>query len=318
MARLLYTVDNLVSEVRSLLDEQNQDSVDTAIDILPALNRAQDYAFDTYARKYPEPLLAHEPLTLVSGTSEYDMPEDTFEDRILKVEIQIGSEYTPVERISYRDISDYETSTTSSVPLYYCIVGRKLRFVGTPSGSYPARIWKLRAVEKLVLPQGRLTRISVGSRYVIVDATGSDLTTESDQLGSYVNVVDGQTGEIKATLQIANLQSNKVTFRSSPIRSSVLGRTVVGDLPATITEDDYLCAIDGICVPYFGQPMCNFIIRQAHAELSGLKLGGDMSAEEQAIDRFEKQVERAWVGREKSMRIQRRSRTWLGRRGWRM
>lgn len=316
MARLLYTTTDLVAGVRSLLDEFNQDSVDTILDILPSLNRAMQYGMDTLARKYPEPMLMHAPLVLIGGQAEYPIPEDCFEDRILKVEITIpsgqggtGATYRKVERISYRDISDYESSVTTNLPIYYAVIGRNIRLMSTPSGTFPARIWYLREPETLVLPQGTVTHINVPAGYLVVDVAGSDLSTESDQLASYVNIIDGQTGEIRATMQIANIVDNKISLRSSPLRTTVLGRTVTGTLPTTLENDDYICSIAGTCIAYPSSPLGNFLIEFTVAEMIG-KLGGDRTAEEAILDKFEKQLERIWVGREKQMRIQKKSDKW--------
>jgi hypothetical protein len=325
MPSLNYTVEEVVSEVRQQLDEQNRDSVDDSLDILPTLNRAQIYAFDILARRYPEPILQHTVLTLTGGTQEYTIPEGVFEDRVLKLEIEIpsggsgSSTYHEIQRISYRDISNYESSSTTPVPEYYCIVGRKIRLIGTPNGSYSARMWSLRNPEKLVLPQGRITIVNSASNYVILDSTGSSLTTVTDSLGSYVNVVDGQTGEIRGSLQIQILANNKVTFRSSPTRTTVLNRPITGDLDTVeVSQDDYLAPIEGTCVPYFGQPTTNFLIQFAVAELTR-KLGGESEKEEAILDKFEKQVGRTWAGREVSLRIRKRSQKWgtpIRRRDW--
>jgi len=315
MPKLLYTVDNLVDEVRSVLDEQNRDSVDTDTDILPALNRAQDFAFDIYARKYPEPILFSSILDLKGGVSDYDIPENIFEDRVLKIDIAVPSgsprsTYREVTRISFRDLADYESSSVTNIPYYYCIIGRKIRLVPTPSGTYNARLWALRNPEKLVPSQGRITFVNTAGNYVILDSTGSALTTEADQLGSYVNVVDGQTGNIKGTLQILSTNQNKISFRSVPTRATVLNRTISGSLTDLgIEQDDYLCHISGICVPYYGSPTGNFLIEFAVAEMVR-KLGGQASAEEEILKKFEQQVERTWIGRERQTRVQKRNQSW--------
>lgn len=316
MGRLLYTVDNLVSEVRQQLDEQNRDAVDTNLDILPSLNRAADFAFDILARKYPEPILKYDTLTFVSGQSEYDIPETVFEDRILKLETEIPvgasnrANYIQIDRISYRDMAPYESASTSSFPLYYCIIGRKMRIVPQPSGSYNARMWYIRDPEKLVSPQGRITIVNSGSNYVILDQAGDSLTTESDQLGSYVNIVDGQTGEIRGSLQIQSVVDSKITFRTVPTRSSVLNRNISGSLAVIeCNQDDYLAPIDGTCVPYYGRPTSNFIIQFAVAEITR-KLGGQASTEEDILKKFEQQVERTWSGRQQSLRVKKKSNNW--------
>lgn len=315
MPRINYTVENLVEEVRQQLDELNRDSVSTEADILPTLNRASDFASDILTRKYPEPLLKYTTLDLQAGVSEYDIPEDVFEDRILKLEttVPVGTgraNYIEIQRISYRDITNYESAAISSFPLYYCIIGRKIRIVPQPSGSYDARMWMIRNPEKLVMPQGRVTLINSTQNYIIVDQADGDLTTQSDQLASYVNVVDGQTGEIKGTLQIQSIVDNKITFRTVPARSSVFNRQINTSLQdITIQEDDYICAIDGICVPYFGRPTSNFLIQYAVAEITR-KLGGAAETEEAILKKFEQQVERTWAGRQQELRVKKKSNVW--------
>lgn len=316
MARILYTTTNLVQEIRAQLDEENTDSVDTDRDILPTLNRAQDYAADILANKYPEPLLAYSTLTLVGDQAEYDIPEDVFEDRIQKIEIRVPSgsgnaaTMREVQRVSYRDLSNYESASKTNVPYYYAIVGRKIRLVPTPTGTYSARMWFIRDIERLVLPQGRITIINSASNYVIVDSVGSDLTTETDNLGSYVNLVDGQSGEVRGTVQIQNITGNKISFRTVPTRSTVVNRTISGSLTdLEVGQDDYLSPIEGTCVPYFGRPLSNFLIQFTVSEISR-KLGGQSETEEKILEKFEKQVERVWSGREQHLRIKKRSQNW--------
>lgn len=320
MSNLLYTVQNLIDEVRSLIDEQNQDSVDDTADLLPALNRAQDYAFDVYSRKYVEPILAKEVLVLESGVQEYDIPENVFEDRIVKMEITVPSStigasratQREVQYISFRDISNYESTSVTNVPYYYTIVGRKIRFAPMPSGTYNARMWYLQNPEKLVLPQGRITIVNQNSNYVIVDQVGSLISTASDSLGNYVNIVDGQSGLIRCSLQIQSIDGGKISFRTTPLRSSVLNRTIASgltDSTVALEQDDYISPIDGTCVPYYGRPTSNFLIQFTVAEITR-KLGGDAAMQEQVVDKFEKQVERTWVGREIRSRVQKRNQIW--------
>lgn len=324
MSRLLYTVENLVEEVRSKLNEDNTDSVDTDRDILPALNRANDFAFDILARQYPEPLLLPSTLTLVGGQSDYDIPEDTFEDRVKKIEIALPSSsgrarYVPLDRISYSDISEYESASPSAIPQYYCIHGRTIRIVPEPTGVYSARLWRLRNPEKLVMPQGRITVVNTASNYVTVDSQGSSLTTEADQLGSYINLIDGQTGVIRGSAQIQILSNNRITFRTSPLRSSVLNRTISGSLSdvTPLSLDDYLAPIDGTCVPFYSRPISNFLVQYAVADIKGT-LEGDSNNEAKLLEKLEKQVEHTWVGRQQVLRIKKKSPIWGRpiRRNW--
>ncbi len=318
MSKRLYTVQDLLDETRSLIDESNRDSVDDVVDLLPSLNRGLDYAFDIYARRYPEPILTHAFFPLVGGQAEYDIPDEVFEDRVQKIEIQVPSgpnasdraTFREITAASYRDISDFESSSQTNFPYYYTIFGRKIRFVPTPSGTYGARIWYLVNPEKLKQPQGRITVVNSAQNYVVVDSAGDGLTTEADQLGSYINFVDGQTGVIKGSAQIQLLPaSNKVVIRGTPFRDVVLGRTIDGTLPSDLAPDDYISPIDGTCVPYFGKPTSNFLIQYASCEMIR-KLGGNADAEDKVLDKFEKQVERSYSRRPQTQRVKKRSQIW--------
>lgn len=322
MPRRLSTVDDLVSEIRQQLDELNVDSVSTENRILPTANRALDYSYDMLSRRYPDPYMANEPLALTSA-QEYDLPEDCFEDRISRVVI-VTSEgsngqrsVAEVRRVNYYDAWKYESQSPTNIPPVYCIIGRKIRFPTAPTGTYSARIDYVREPEQLVLPQGRITVYNQPSNYIIVDAAGSALSTEADTLESYVNLIDAQTGEVKWTGQLSVLDGEQLTFRASPIRTSVLNRTVSGTLPLasddpTINLDDYVCNVRGTCIPPSGA-LRNFIVEFTVAEIVR-SLGRDAATEEQVLQKFERQIDKYGAARENTLRIQRRAGAW-GRPG---
>lgn len=300
-----------------MIDEDNIEDISDEF-ILQSLNRAQDDGMNILARHYEEPMLTYESLDLQSGVAEYYIPETAFEDRLEKVEIGVGETYSEVQRISYRDVTPYETQSNTDVPYYYAVVGRKIKLIPTPSGSYDARIWYLRAPDKLVKSQGRITKLGLASNYVVVDEAGSALSTEVDQLGSFVNVVDGQTGEVKGTLQIKTITDSRITFKSSPTRSTVYNRSIESDASdlasgLSIELDDYICSAEGTCVPQFARPMGNFLLQYADAE-ARMKLGGPADMSLRILEKFEKErVERTWVGRESTLRVAKRSGKWGGR-----
>lgn len=308
MSRMLYTTDELVTAVRSRLDEMNRDSVDTARDILPALNRGLEYAVDIYSRHYPDPFLRHIVLPLSGSEQEYGIPGDVYEDRIVRIEIKTSrNTYREVTRIMYRDAVNYETDGTTAIPYYYTVVGRKIHFIPGPSGTYPARLWYVKEPEPLVLQQGRITLVNETSNYLVVDSIGTELTTESDKLTNYVNVINGETGEVRGTLQIASLDGDRITFRSSVSRDVVIGlpvSTTLADIGAQ--PDDYICVAEGTCIPYLGAPTSNFLIQYAVAEISR-QLGVQSQEEEAVLDKFEKQVQKTWAGRETQIRVAKRS-----------
>lgn len=308
-------VDDLVTQVREMLAEENRDSITDTGDLLPALNRAQDFGTDVLTRFYPDPLLAHTEVQLTSGTQEYPIPPEAFEQRLERIELKINGLFYPVQKIDYKDVSFYETASTKSVPLYWALVGSNYRLFPNVLATYPIRIWFLKEPLKLVPQQGRINIINAASNYVIVDAAGSSLSTEADQLDSYVNIVDGPSGARKATLQIQNIAGNKITFRTVPTRTLVLDTAIDTSLVTpltglTINPDDYLAPIGGTCVPFMKKPFSNFLVQYAVAEIRR-KLGEtDAALEQQVLKEFSDQIEHQWSGRANAFRIQNRSNNW--------
>ena len=303
------TTDDLISQVRSLLAEENKESITDADDILPALNRALDFGVDVLVRQYPDPLLYHTEVTLVAGQQEYDIPEDALEQRLEKIEVRINGLFYPVQKIDYKDISQFETAASKAIPLYWCMVGSKYRLFPNVLNIYPIRIWYMKEPMQLVKSQGRINTAPT-SNYFYVDSVGDDLTTESDQLNSYVNIIDGGSGAYKCTLQIQNIQGNKITFKSTPIRDSVLDLDVSTSIPATVAPDDFICTVYGTCMPFMKKPFSNFLVQYAVAELRRKFGDADSGLEEQVLKKFEAQIESQWSGRSNAFRIQGRSNNW--------
>ncbi len=318
----IITVDDLISDVRSLLDEDNRESVRDDTDILPALNRAQNYAANILSRHYESPMLTKQDVNTINSQMEYKIPEDAFEHRIEKVEVRLNNIYYPMKRIDYRDISLFENKSSTSIPYYYVVIGNRYRIIPASNSAYPLRVWYLKDPMPLVKEQGRINIVNTANNYVIVDEVGSDLTTESDQLNSYVNIIDAQTGRRKASFQIKNISGNRVSFKTSPTRSTVLNLSIDTDMSSllengsnnegpdvSIEADDYLCIIRGACIPFFKKPFSNFLIQYAVAEIRR-KLGGPADLEQRILKDLEEQVERSWVGREQSLRVKKSNDAW--------
>lgn len=321
----IITVDDLISQVRSLLDEDNRVSVSDELDILPALNRGQNYASNILSRHYESPLLAKKDVTTVNGQMEYDIPKDAFEQRLEKLEVRLNNIFYQMKRIDYRDISLFENQSSTSIPYYYCVIGNTYRIIPASNAIYPLRIWYLKDPLPLVKLQGRINIVNAASNYVIVDEVGSDLTTETDQLNSYVNIIDGRTGERKASFQLKTVNGNRLTFKTSPARTTVLGTGIDTDMAdllinqdaenrrdgadVVIEPDDYVCVVKGGCVPFFKKPYSNFLVQYAVAEIRR-KLGGPAELEQRVLKDLEEQVERSWVGREQSLRVKKVNGAW--------
>jgi hypothetical protein len=318
MARSL-TTRQLIAAVRSLIDEQNEAEINDTIDILPSLNRGFDDAIDILARRYPDALITNRTVSLSEGDEGlFPIPEDAFQERLEKVEASINGYYTEIQRIDYRDITYYDVPQNSGSPFYYAVIGSDYKLVPPPSGIDGLRIWYIPEVGPLVEEYGRITVIGTDNSlptarsYVrLTDVTDPDQVSQDiSSLSSFVNLIDHRTGRIKATLQIASISGPKVIFSASPNRAVVQGRTVSTSLPAGTELDDYLCPVDGTCIPPMRSPLTNFLITYSSAELKALKLDGDPNVVLAQLKKFEERIEKTWVRREQSQRVYRASKNW--------
>lgn len=310
MARRLLTSD-LISEVRSIIDEANGEAVDTNLDIIPSLNRAQDACANILSRHYEPPLLKDVTIQPTAGVAAYDIPEDALEDRIEQVEVVIQQHFYALKRISYRDAATFVVPTNVQIPAYYYIKGRQFVLVNSPSGSYPLHVWYLRDPLPLALEQGRITTINSANNYIIVDEIGSQLTQISDSLDSYANLIDGDTGLVKGTMQIQNIAGNKITFKTSPVLPDLIGQTVLSALPSDLAKNDYICVGTATCIPFLKKPLANYMIQYAVAEMTK-KMGGPADMEYRVLDELEKVVKHSWVGRQQAIRVKKVNARWGG------
>lgn len=316
------TTRQLISAVRSLIDEQNEAEIDDSIDILPSLNRGLDDAVDILSRRYPDALIKSLAVPLSEGVDGvFDIPEDAYQQRLEKVEANQNNYYYEITRLDYRDITSYDTPSSATIPSYYSVIGSQYKIIPKPSDIDELRIWYIPEQGPLVPEYGRITATGIDnalptprSYATMTDIADVNLiSTDLTSLEAYVNLIDGRTGEIKATLQVSTKTNSKLIFSASPSRSNVQGRPVSSSLPASAKVDDYICPVYGTCIPPMRSPLTNFLITYASAELKALKLDGDPNVVLNQLKRFEERIEKTWVRREQSTRVGKASRVWSGR-----
>lgn len=317
MAKALTTKD-LIIAVRSQLDEDNTASIDDVRDIVPALNRGLSKAYSVLARRYPDPLLTNITITPDAEKTDYQIPEDAFEDRVEKIEaIENGSVF-PIKRVDFRDLLYFETQGSVNAPLAWASIGRTYRVAPKPTGNYQFRLWYLKEPPNLGIEQGRITSVNIVANYVTVDVAGENLESAIDSNNAYVNIVDKDTGVVKSSHQIQNIVGNRLLFRSIPSREQVYGQNISRTIPETIEQDDYVCLVTDTCISPLRNPLANYVIQFAIAELTR-KLGGETDMEMRVLDQMEKDVERQWSGRENTSRVRNTSRNWMSRSSrWRV
>ena len=291
--------DTLISEVRSIISERNGEGLDDELDILPALNRGQDKACSILAKHHADPLFKLLAVTLITNQTDYDIPEDALEDRIVKMEVNINSRYLEMKRVRPTDFGLYETPATSTIPLAYGIIGRKYRILPQTSAVYPLRMMYMFQPPKLALQQGRITAVDTATETFTIAELNADLTTAVLEDTSYLSIIDGQTGMRKGVVRVSSKTSTATQQRITIATSIGSGRTTLDNVAVNTTlvglgaaVDDYICFAPDTCISILRAPVLNFI----------------------TADGFEDDVKSLWAGQEQDLRVKSRSSIWGGSR----
>ena len=302
--RLLLTED-LISDVRSCLDEVNRSRIDDDTDILPALNRGLDHGTSLLARHYDDVLLKFKEVTPTGNT--ISMPPDAFEDRIEKLELKRESGYYDLDRISTREISKYETTyTIGTLPLCWAMVGKEVRLL--PSNAVGTiRVHYLLDPLPLGKTMGRVTR--VGADFLVIDDLSDQVTTNTDLPSSYINVVEPMTGVVRGSLQVKRINGNRVEFKTTPDKETYLGQDVLTLDTIGVEEEDRITLAGSTCTPFMKKPLSNFLISFAEGEIRR-KMGEDNELQLRATETLKRDVERQWAGRESTLRVNNRGGQW--------
>lgn len=325
-----FLVDSLITEIRSLISERNTNgALSDSLDIIPLMNIAQDRASTILAKYYQEPLLTNETITLQSGVTSYTIPENAFQDALVKVECKISNGiYREMPRIKARDSTAYETPASASIPLVYFIIGRTYNILPKPTGAYGLRIWYLEDLPKLDIQQGRIIQVDEANNTVYIDAlvTDSDganyLTTSASSDNAYVSIIDGQTGKRKGIFQISSMPTTDgatnaaIVFKSTtPTRTTIDNYTVSTSMTGlSVAKDDYLCLAPATCISVLRKPALNFITSYAATALQdGVLNGPNVGKLEDMAKEFEDDIKTWWSTQEQCLKVKAKSATWGNR-----
>jgi hypothetical protein len=293
-------VDSIIEEVRLVTGESNDSGSVSDELLLSLLNRAQTEAAQLLARHYPEAVVTYTDIPIVANIQDYELPEDILEERVLKMEY-IQSALTnpyPMERITFDsdEASYYTGSSTAVEPERYMQLGtsREVRVFPVPSGGGSLRMWYAKVPTDLVKSQGRIKSI-VNATTIELDALGDEISSNQDEDGSHLCIVDGTTGAIKAVLEVAGINptvETVITFSTTPITAEVEGIPVVAcpDLTTAVNVGDYVCLAPFTCIPTIRQPILNYIKQYAIA-LVQTNLGAEHEVAYRALKDMQKFVE---------------------------
>ena len=314
-------VDSVINEVRKVTGEENTGGSVSDELILMLLNRSQDEAAQLLARHYVEPILTYIDVPLLTNEQDYELPEDCFEERVLKVEFMYNTNAAPykMDRVDFDsdEASSYSSSSTGQIPELWMQIGsiRSIRVFPVPSGGGNLRMWYAKKPADLVKTQGRIKSV-VNATTVELAEFGEEITANQDEDGSHLCIVDGQTGAIKAVLEVASVSesTNTVQFWTptelnlTPITEQIEGIDIEAcpDLTARNYVGDYLCLAPYTCIPTIRNPILNYIKQYAIA-LVQTNLGAEHEVAYKALKDMEKFVQSMDTGKQTHRRVKMKS-----------
>jgi len=314
-------VSDLIKDVRVDTNEESEVSLEDN-DILAMLNRGQEIATDILAKQYPDPLLKTTTYNISTDGPMFDIPKDAYSQRIQQVRVYRNglNYYDVIPRFSYREAGKVDRGGAAGHPCGWLVESHQWRFAPKLIQGYStAEVYYIVEPPELVIEDGRITSINESSFYVYINALRYDteLSQQIDSFDSYVNIIDGQTGVIKGSLQIKSIGDTKISFRNTPVRSSVYGRDITGAADIAdlgISEDDYICSIKGSCIPFLKNPLAPLLVEYAVLRIRQRNLDpSDLEA--QIYTKMEKEFGGLWSGREVKSRIARTNRNFGSRYG---
>jgi hypothetical protein len=319
MALNRYLVDSIIEEVRLICGESNVGGVDDEL-VLRLLNSAQEEAAQLLSRNYPEPLLTYIDIPLTS-TQDYDIPENCFEGRVLKCEVissSLSGAY-PMQRRDYNDdiISAYSSSSTSAIPEAWIQIGttNSVRVFPTPMAGATLRMWYCRKPDDLVVSQGRIK--SLPTNYIAasgvpieLDVIGDAVTSNQNEDGSHLSIIDGQTGTRKAILEVISVDTTNsvIKFNLTPLTAVIEGEAVSAPsfTAQKIAVGDYVCLAPYTCLPSIRAPLIRYIVQYATAMVQ-TQLGADHAVQFQMLQKLQKFVESMDSGKQTHRRVKLKS-----------
>jgi len=308
-------VNNILNEIRLVIGEDNTGGAVSDELLLLLLNRAQEEAAQLLARSYVEPILTYTDIPL-TAEQDYELPEDCFEDRVLKMEYLAGASGVapyPMIRIDYEsdEASSFAEGSVAQSPEAWMQIGtiRSVRVFPTPQGGGYIRMWYAKRPEDLVISQGRIKSV-VNATTLELDALGDEITANQDEDGSHLCIIDGQTGAIKAVLEVSSVgtSTDTVSFSLAPITAQIEGIPVEAcpDLTAENILGDYVCLAPFTCIPIIRQPVLNYIKQYAIALVQN-NLGAEHEVAYRALKEMEKFVASMDSGKQTFKRVKMKS-----------
>jgi len=315
------TIQNLIDELRSTIEEENSAQLKDDRDLLPIINSAHKRAFEILTQLYPEPIMTFS--TYDVSTQLWTLPENLYQDKIVHM-VWVDENERKIcdcKKSSLTKFTEQQQTAYQGYPRSYVVIGRNVKFSSPPGGKL--MVFYLVDLPKLVRPLATIDEVE-GTDKLYISELDAEYDPTASRTSGYLNIVDGQTGLIKGSVQVKTLGTDYIEIRSTPDRSKVLNRAIASDLTAltddlgqsiSVEADDYLCEIAGVCVIPYDSMVAAFIKQSSIATLKRNQ-GYAYDVDQQLEGQFRSDMQKAAnASRDNPITIRRTNACWNSR-GW--
>ncbi len=185
MARTV-RLDALRAQVRRRADQESGGEASQQLCSDPELN---DYINTAWCELYEmligwgqEYFLSSSAVTTVSGTADYDLPDDFF--KLRGVDIEVGGVKFSAHPFMFEERNNYADPGlmwNSGEPVLYRLKGSQISFIPEPAGVYPITLWYYPVPIALVGDANTLDGVNGWDDFVVVTAAAKAAAKEDNQ-----------------------------------------------------------------------------------------------------------------------------------------
>ena len=272
----------LEMRVRDALFEYQPDPI-SPLYIIRTLNEAYRFMYNHFVKSNDTLFAVVEELNIVSGLSEYDLPEHLWSKRVEHFQIPSppnqSSEpwgWLKLPRMDWKQTYRYQTKRIRTYyPSCWTQLNNQLMIYPPPLINFTARMVVSRRLTPLGVYGGRI--VALGDDAITLDALSDERLADSasDPTLAFISVCDHSTGELKALFpyDAVNQSTKVISLAAAPNSRTKFMDYTLSPLPGTawgtIELDDYVCFGVATAVSIAGEAFDTFLTDWATQKVRG-------------------------------------------------
>lgn len=218
--------DSLIQRVRDKLFEQQKTVISDSM-ILDNINEGYRILFNFYAKDNPNYSGITKTIEIVPGVTEYDLPKDLYNKRIVSVNALVSNFLHPrvkLDYVAYEDSYLFDYPTLSALyPGAYSTLGNKLYLFPTARNVMSLELIAVPDVIPLGPMLGEVIRVN-GNRLTLNKV--SDASVALEDFENFVSVSDFYNGSHKQLYTVEAIEGTDLVLGSNLIRDTYKGSAI--------------------------------------------------------------------------------------------